>query len=182
MPFFLIVSNFFEGEVVPDILLHKVCYSFSSLLSYLKVQVLWQIFFSILNAGLNTGWHFRCDHIGKHKICMCSTFKMQDSCLTITCSFCSNNAPWARSVLRFLFSRAHYRSIYTSDRRFSVQQSKFLCCGAYGTWEWAGKGKRGPKSSGNGNMEESLSCLFPPSEQRWKLGLVFPDASHSYCS
>ena len=103
----------------------------------------------------------------------CATFKMQDSCLTITCSFCSNNAPWARSVLRFLcimFSPEYTTALYISQiEGFLFNNPSFFAvehmesC-SYRTWEWAGKRKRGPKSSGNGNMEESLSCLFPPPE------------------
>jgi hypothetical protein len=39
--------------------------------------------------------------------------------------------------------------------------------------------KRGPKSSGNENIEERLNLLFSPLVFRSKYGLVFPDASHS---
>jgi len=42
--------------------------------------------------------------------------------------------------------------------------------------------KRGLKSSGNGNMEESLPFLFPPEMGGGSFGLVFPGASHSYRS
>ena len=43
--------------------------------------------------------------------------------------------------------------------------------------------KRGPKSSGNGNIEESPTCLFSPPEMGGgSFGLVFPGAFHSYRS
>jgi len=44
--------------------------------------------------------------------------------------------------------------------------------------------KRGPKSSGNGNIEESPTCSFSPlaAEVEANLGSVFPSASHSYRS
>jgi hypothetical protein len=98
---------------------------------------------------------------------------MQYSGLTITCSFCSNDVPWPRSVLCFLcimFSPEYTTGLYIPQREgFLFNNPSFFAvehmesC-SYRTWEWAWKGKRGPKSSGNGNMEESPSCWFPPPE------------------
>jgi hypothetical protein len=42
--------------------------------------------------------------------------------------------------------------------------------------------KRGPKSSGNENIEEILTLCPSPLVLRWNHGLVFPNASHSYRS
>ncbi|PVH35334.1 hypothetical protein PAHAL_7G154400 [Panicum hallii] len=84
-------------------------------------------------------------------------------------------------------SRVHYRPIYTSEAG-SVQRFKVLAwehMHAVGLESKSGRGrKRGPKSSGNGNIEESPTCLFPPpaTEVEANLGSVFPNASHSYCS
>jgi hypothetical protein len=54
--------------------------------------------------------------------------------------------------------------VCTSEPEFSVQQlfavyRKETC--SCRIWEWAGKRKRGSKSSGNGNMEETTAYLFP---------------------
>jgi hypothetical protein len=45
-----------------------------------------------------------------------------------------------------------------------------------------GRGRmRWPESSGNGNMEESLTCVHCPTMEV-EFGLGFPNASHSYYS
>ncbi|KAG2572216.1 hypothetical protein PVAP13_7KG160310 [Panicum virgatum] len=52
--------------------------------------------------------------------------------------------------------KVHYRPIYTSE-------AGWLCSTIQGLESKLGRGrKRGPKSSGNGNIEESPTCLFSP--------------------
>jgi len=112
---------------------------------------------------------------------------MQDRAWQVATSY--NDAPWGQvcTLLSLHLSRVRYRPIHTSEAG-SVQRFKVLAwenMDVVGLESKLGRGrKRGPKSSGNGNIEESPTCLFSPpaAEVEANLGSVFPNASHSYCS
>jgi hypothetical protein len=79
------------------------------------------------------------------------------------------DSPWVRFVL-FLLQK--FLRVYIYTRTDSFFLSAVQCSSSVELWEELqsepGRGrKRGSKSSWNGNMEESLSCMFPHQVEAW---------------